>query len=174
MIAAHAAHPTPQHVHQYIRAYREVRLRFGWRTPGRNIIRWGTVHHRRATDGQVVASIRVLRRMFDPVPQPAYASRATILPYHGPTVPVAQPGQAQTATSVLAACIISRESGGNPHATNGQYGGIGQWNAASWARFGGTRYSATPQGASYAQQVAVLNSEGPTNQYSQQGQYDGC
>ena len=75
--------------------------------------------------------------------------------------------------SALAACIISRESGGNPEAVNGQYEGIAQWSPTSWAGGGGTRYSSTPLGATYAEQVAVLNSMLPA-QAGQWTPYDSC
>ena len=74
----------------------------------------------------------------------------------------------------LAGCIIQHESGGNPHARNGQYEGLGQWSPAAWAQDGGTRYAPSPSGASAAQQLAVLNSEGAAGMRQQQGQYDGC
>jgi hypothetical protein len=85
-----------------------------------------------------------------------------------------QPSTGGVASSGLASCIIQHESGGNPQATNGQYQGLGQWSPAAWAQDGGTRYAPSPAGASAAQQVAVLNSEGAAGMQQQQGQYDGC
>lgn len=82
--------------------------------------------------------------------------------------PIAQPA------SALAACIIWHESGGNPQAVNGQYEGIGQWSPAAWALDGGLRFASTPLGASYSQQVMVLNGEGTAGMIRQQGVYDGC
>ena len=81
--------------------------------------------------------------------------------------PVARP------ESWLASCIIQRESGGNPQAVNGQYTGLAQWSPSSWAGGGGTRYSSTPLGASYSEQVTVLNDMLPS-QASQWTPYDGC
>ncbi len=76
--------------------------------------------------------------------------------------------------SSLEACIISHESGGDPNATNGQFEGIGQWEPSRWASDGGTRFSSTPLGASYAEQEIILRGEGETGMREQQGQYDGC
>jgi hypothetical protein len=56
----------------------------------------------------------------------------------------------------LASCIVHYESGGNPRAVNGIYGGIAQWSPEAWSRMGGTRFASTPTNATYAQQVQVL------------------
>lgn len=76
--------------------------------------------------------------------------------------------------SVLEACIIQHESGGNPRAVNGIYTGIGQWEQSRWLSDGGGRYSSTPLGASYAEQESVLRGEGEAGMIQQQGIYDGC
>jgi hypothetical protein len=93
--------------------------------------------------------------------------RAWALRRHPPLATGARP------ESTLAVCIIQRESGGNPGAVNGQYEGIAQWSLSSWAGGGGTRYSSTPLGASYHEQVAVLNYMLPA-QAGQWTPYDGC
>lgn len=76
--------------------------------------------------------------------------------------------------SSLEACIIQKESGGDPHAVNGQYEGIGQWEPEAWKHDGGLQYAPTPGEASYAEQEAVLRGEGEAGMIDQQGQYDGC
>ncbi len=76
--------------------------------------------------------------------------------------------------TALASCIIQRESGGDPHAVNGQYEGIAQWSPSSWAGGGGLRYASTPLGASYGQQVRVLNYMLAHGQAGQWRPYDGC
>jgi Transglycosylase-like domain len=81
---------------------------------------------------------------------------------------------AVAAPSGLVACIISHESGGNPQATNGLYSGIAQWSPTAWAQDGGLRYASSPLGASYGEQLAVLEGEGTAGMISQQGVFDGC
>lgn len=76
--------------------------------------------------------------------------------------------------SAHAACIIRKESGGNPNAVSGIYSGIGQWEQGRWESDGGLRYAPTPTQATYAQQVKVLVGEGNAGMSQQQGQYDGC
>lgn len=75
--------------------------------------------------------------------------------------------------SALARCIIERESGGNPQAVNGQYEGIAQWSPSSWIGGGGGRFAPTPLGATYAEQVIILNDMLPA-QAGQWTPYDGC
>ncbi len=74
------------------------------------------------------------------------------------------------------ACIIRNESGGNPQdvSPNGVYKGIGQWQQSTWEEDHGTRYAPSPLDATYAEQEAVLRSEGDAGMSEQQGQYDGC
>jgi hypothetical protein len=80
----------------------------------------------------------------------------------------------------LEACIIRKESGGDPNAVSGKYEGIGQWSSEPppgenrWLSDGGGRYSSTPLGATYAQQERILREEGEAGMIDQQGQYDGC
>lgn len=72
------------------------------------------------------------------------------------------------------ACIIQKESGGDPNAVSGKYSGIGQWEQSRWESDGGLRYAPTPTQASYAEQEKVLRGEGDAGMSQQQGQYDGC
>jgi hypothetical protein len=104
--------------------------------------------------------------------QPHRSTEAQGQPSQSQTQP--QPTASEVAISGLEACIIERESGGDPEATNGQYEGLGQWSPAAWAEDGGTQYAPTPLGASAAEQEAVLSSEGAAGMEQQQGQYDGC
>lgn len=60
-------------------------------------------------------------------------------------------------TSGLAQCIITVESHGNPQANNGSHFGIAQWSIEAWTRMKGTQFAPTPLGATYDQQVQVLN-----------------
>ena len=76
--------------------------------------------------------------------------------------------------SELEACIIRKESGGDPQAVSGIYSGIGQWEQSRWESDGGLRYAPSPTGATYAQQEKVLRGEGEAGMIDQQGQYDGC
>lgn len=67
----------------------------------------------------------------------------------------AAPAQAATP---LARCIIRVESRGDTQARNGIHLGIAQWSPEAWARHGGRRYARTPLGASYSEQLAILES----------------
>jgi hypothetical protein len=60
---ASAKPPTTAHARAYERAYHQVAHHLGARVPGRNIIRNGVGHGRRATDAESVRSLRVLQRM---------------------------------------------------------------------------------------------------------------
>jgi len=88
------------------------------------------------------------------------------------------PPPAQVASSTpasgLAVCIIHAESGGNSQAVNGQYEGIAQWSPSSWAGGGGLRFASTPLGASYSEQVIVLNEMLANGQASQWTCCDPC
>jgi hypothetical protein len=92
--AAAAKSPTPAHAHAYERAYREVAHLFGWRAPGRNIVKDGVALHRAATDAQTLASLAVLERMVTPARLSTAVSTA-----------------ARTGTGALPAC--ASESGTN-------------------------------------------------------------
>jgi hypothetical protein len=167
--AALAKAPTRAHTKKYLREYHAVRHHFGPRVAGCNLIERRGSCHKKVSDADLVRSIGVLgRTLRPPAPVVVYHSTASsavsVAPAIGSTAPA----------SGLEACIIRKESGGNPSAVNGQYGGIGQWNAAAWAQDGGTRYASSPLGASYAQQEQVLRGEGASTMARQQGQYDGC
>lgn len=176
--SAVAQTPTQQHVHQYQALYHRAAHAFGKRTPGRNIVRDGTVRGA-ASDSDVAKSIVVLKRMFvrpapAPVPPPSMVGTSAGALTTAATGPNMQGVAPPPAPSGLEQCIIQHESGGNSQAVNGQYEGIGQWSPSAWAEDGGTKYASSPLSASAAQQEAVLRAEGAATMEQQQGQYDGC
>lgn len=152
--------------HRYTVMYHQVAHKFGERAPGRNIVRWGLTDTRRAHRVDIRKSIAVLDRMLHP---PVVATT-----YPGPfgaaTTAASAPGSSQ------AACIISRESGGNPQASNGTHFGIAQWSPATWVAHGGPAMTGQtdPRNASYGQQVAVLNHALQTVGSGDWSPYDGC
>jgi resuscitation-promoting factor RpfC len=115
-----------------------------------------------------------------PPPPPAPAATAGQAPATGaaapappalPAAPVANT-TAGAAPGSYQACVISRESGGNPAAVNPSSGagGLYQFLPSTWAALG---YSGLPQNASVAQQTQAFNTL-----YAQQGSApwvsDGC
>lgn len=149
----HPPPPTPQHAHQYQRAYWAVVRRFGRRAPGRNILRNGFDDHHGATDRQVVASLAILDRALAPpvVPVLALGTPAST------QTPVAAPVSAQAYTGTsggLPACTWVPESGGNWNAYNPGSGAGGRYQIipSTWAANGGT---GSPQNASPAEQTRV-------------------
>lgn len=124
-----------------------------------------------ATDRERTQLARYARCQRNRMASP-YARRFNRVQEHAQYVrlhpPVAQPANA------LVACIIHYESGGNPDAVNGQYEGLGQWSPTAWANDGGLRYASSPLGASYSEQVAVLNQEVVDGTTAQQTNYDPC
>jgi hypothetical protein len=160
---------TGRHFGVYRYLYRHARAQFG------SAVGCELMYscHGRISDAKVHDSIGVLQRMLWPAPvrhyrvvsyrNAAYHSTAT-----STTSSVSAP------SSSLEQCIIEHESGGNAQAVNGPYEGEGQWSPSAWAQDGGTRYAASPLGASAAQQEQVLAGEGAAGMAQQQGQYDGC
>lgn len=137
----------------YSSFYKKVAKKHGKRAPGRNIRENGVLFRKvvfRATCGELRRSRSQLKKLNRREPYIAFSD-----------VPPAQPPSGVRsvgmAPSGLASCIISAESGGNTQATNGQYGGIAQWSPEAWARHGGLRYASSPIGATYEQQLEVLN-----------------
>lgn len=160
-----ASVPTRAHIRQYLLAYKFVQQKFGERAPGCNLVRKrGSCHHR-ATDRDVVSSYATLQQMLTPRLTVRVGSSVAHLGYNATL---------DYPASSLARCIIQAESSGNPLAVNGKYMGIGQWEKSRWLSDGGGRYAPTPLGATYSQQVAILNGEGPVGMAQQQGQYDRC
>jgi hypothetical protein len=122
----------------------------GSRAPGRNICRFGIRGGKKATTSQKARYIRQLRLLLEPKP---YMSTNAGKPY----VPPAGTASPNYAPSGLASCIVSRESGGDPNASNGQYTGIAQWSQEAWIRHGGGKFASTPTGATYQEQLQVLS-----------------
>lgn len=127
----------------------------GVQAAGRDIRKWGVRHKdgsvTRASFRQIQRSTYQLIRIHRPAGK--YLARLAVAPSLAPSG-VKSPGAAPVG---LAGCIVKYESGGDPMAQNGQYKGIAQWSPEAWARHGGTRFAATPHGATYQQQLVVLN-----------------
>jgi hypothetical protein len=152
---------------RYEASYHAVAHRFGPRAPGRNIVRWGTVAHRRPTDAQVRASLAVLDRMLHPVvfrPRPVgvvHSYRPTAVPTYG--------------ESALVRCIVARESGGRPYVVNASgHMGLGQWDEATWIAQGGLRFGRTPLQASPGAQLWVIENAVAHGQARAWTPYDDC
>lgn len=144
--------------------------------PGRDICRWGVVIKRGAhrgstrppTNHEKGSYLRQLKQLAAPPP-----------PFLAKTVgpPPRRPAGTQTArvaATGLASCIVAHESGGNAQAVNGQYGGIAQWSPEAWRRHGGTRYAASPLGATKQQQLLVLSQGLSRYGCRDWCPYDGC
>lgn len=173
--AAIVATPATAEAKSVRQTYTDYRVavvhKHGARAAGRNIRRYGVVKGsktRRATRQELLASIAVLRRILHP---PVYLHVSRVGP---PSNPPSGAYTANYAPSGVAACIVSRESGGDPNATNGQYHGIAQWSPEAWRRMGGRKYASDPVNASYQEQLQVLSDgirEYGTRDWSA---YDGC
>lgn len=155
---------TRPHARAYERAYHQVAQKFGHRAPGRDIVKWGLTSQRKASDKRVAASLVVLKRMLAPPPAVVTSTSSSGTVESTSAAP----------SSGLASCIIQAESGGDTQATNGQYSGIAQWSPSSWAGGGGTAYASSPTGATYSQQVQVLNNMLADGQSGQWTPYDPC
>ena len=126
----------------------------GKRAPGRNICRFGVKH----SNGRVVPATyrqkkRYLLQLRALNGSSAYLSVNAVPPRQNPAGTLS----AGYAPSGLASCIVKRESGGNPQASNGSHWGIAQWTVEAWQRHGGGRYAPTPLGATYREQLQVLS-----------------
>lgn len=156
---------------QYVKVRVEVVKQLGHRAPGRDIrtgLRTSTGGVRIATRADYRRVTQTLRAMIDP---PAYLAVAHV---GAPRVP---PAYAQTASYTptgTAACIVQRESGGNPTAQNGQYEGIAQWSPEAWSRMGGTQYASHPAAATKQDQLKVLSAGLAKYGKGDWGPYDGC
>jgi LysM repeat protein len=106
------------------------------------------------------------------------SSGSTAAPAQAQAQPAqAQPAQAQSAstgsTSSFQACVIARESGGNPQVMNasGHYG-LYQFSASTWAAYGGN--PADFGHASAAEQNQVFANAIAAGGESNWAPYDGC
>lgn len=160
--------------HRILHDYYSVVRKLGKRAAGREIIRHGIRVNgkvRPATKHEKAKFQRQLRKLLAPPPYHPLLQRTAVPPTQ---LPAGTASAGITVGSDHMACIIRKESGGNPKAGNGQYHGIGQWSPESWARNGGHRYASDPWGATYEQQLMVLAGEGDAGMSREQGQYDGC
>lgn len=176
-VAANAAHHHQKKQPRSIcsRAYSArvgVIHRYGKRAPGRNICRYGVVgrshHAHRATTAQRWRYYQQLRVLM--APPPPYLSRGVGPPAQAPAGTMSS----SYAPTGVAACIVSRESGGNPQAVNGQYHGIAQWDHATWIAHGGGRYASDPLGATEQEQLRVLSYALKHYWTGSWAPYDGC
>lgn len=147
------------------RPIHQVGVRFKWVSDDGKHSHWAT---RPATTHELAKFVRQLKVLATP-PRPFIALRAV--------PPARRPAGTLTAhmsATGLAACIVQRESTGNPGAINGRYSGIAQWSSTIWARDGGRRYASSPTGASYQQQLIVLSNGLRSHGCGDWCPYDGC
>lgn len=174
--AATAAAPLPLHgtCKKAESVRNKVVHKHGKRAPGRDICKWGVVkangHTRPSTHRERVAYISQLRAILHPRPylvntgvaRPAQAPAGTLSPVAAPTG--------------IAACIVYRESRGNPQASNGTHFGIAQWSLSTWRAHHGPEMTGAsdPRGASYQAQLQVLSRALATVGSGDWSPYDGC
>lgn len=157
----------PSTSHRCVKAEKvreQVVKRHGKRAPGRDICKLGIIKKPRSERGNDLHPgvrepswekkryyLNALRRL-----------NAPLLTYVGvyagkPLLPPADTMSATRYPTGVAGCIVDHESGGYPGAVNGQYHGIAQWSPEAWARMGGLKYASDPLGATYDEQLTVLN-----------------
>ena len=85
----------------------------------------------------------------------------------------AQPAASYSGGSGFQACVIARESGGNPRAVNASSGagGLYQFLPSTWAALG---HSGLPENASVAEQNQAFAQEYAQSGSAAWGPYDGC
>jgi hypothetical protein len=173
---ANAKPVTTRHARLYAHLYHHVAMKFGHRTPGRNIVRWGMAPSRPATDSQVITSIGVLERMLAPPPAPVLlpvappavpqpVAESPVPPVTDPVTQASAPAPTPAPTgSPLPTCTWQPESGGNPSAVNPSSGAGGYYQIlpSTWSAYGGT---GAPQDAPMSEQTAIAQkiyqSQGP-------------
>ena len=112
-----------------------------------------------------------------PPPAPAAPAPAPQAPAAAagpaPAAPPAAPAATYSGGSGFQACVISRESGGNPSAVNPSSGagGLYQFLPSTWAALG---HSGSPQNASVAEQNQAFAQEYAQSGTSAWSPYDGC
>jgi hypothetical protein len=151
--AAASAASRPAYERAYLAHYDQLRARHGVDAPGCNLL-VDRYHNRcdgKVTPRKVKRSDATLKRMlFVPKPAPVVkpmaapvvrtssysstTSTATTSTYHAPPVASA-PAQASSGGGCgdLPGYIVQRESGGNPNARNGRYGGCAQVDDAHFS-----------------------------------------
>jgi hypothetical protein len=174
--SATAAQPLPLHgtCKKAESVRKHVVKKHGKRAPGRDICKWGVVKKhgktRPSTHRERVAYLGQLRALLHPRPylalrgaaRPAQAPAGTLSPVSAPTG--------------IAACIVYRESRGNPQASNGTHFGIAQWSYSTWRAHHGPEMTGAsdPRGASYQQQLQVLSRALAEVGSGDWSPYDGC
>lgn len=149
---------------------------------GRNICRHGVIAHTADVKGRTHTTTRpasvkekylywvYLRSLARPAPP--YLGKVPSRPRRGRAgvmswryVPVGE-----------AACIVWRESRGNPQANNGSHFGLAQWAIATWQRHRGPQITgaSSPLGASAQAQLLVLSWALSHVGDSDWRAYDGC
>jgi len=103
-----------------------------------------------------------------PPPAPAVAAAPAV-----PPQPAAATATSYSGSPGMQACIIARESGGNPRAVNPSSGagGLYQFLPSTWAALG---HSGLPENASVAEQNQAYAQEVAASGYSAWTPYDGC
>jgi Transglycosylase-like domain len=175
---ATATHKLTALDHRYLRLYNEAQSKLGTRAPGRNIVLDGLTPSEPATASAIETSIGTLTGMVGATeaaaPAPAASSAESSTAAASTTTAAASTSSAPAASG-LTACIIERESGGDPTAVNsGGYMGEGQWAESTWIADGGGKYGATPLDASAAEQEQVIASQVAAGNTGQWTDYDGC
>lgn len=172
-----AAHRLSALDHRYLDLYHQAQAKLGDRAPGRDIVLDGLTPTKPATVFSVEKSINTLVRMLvvtEPAPATVSTEPTTTTTTTTTTATSAAPAP-EAAASGMTACIIARESGGNPEAVNGSgYMGEGQWDESTWLADGGGAYGATPLDASAAEQQQVIANQVAAGNTGQWTNYDGC
>lgn len=154
-----------QHKNKYLRS-KVIKLH-GKRAPGRDIIKYDLRNGNKPSHTKIRSYFNQLRRLAQPQ---QYLSIKAVPPTQRPAGTLT----AKVAATGLASCVVSRESGGDTGATNGQYKGIAQWSDYVWARDGGLKYASDPRNATYQQQLEVLNAGLTNHGCADWCPYDGC
>lgn len=158
----------------------QVTHRYGAKAAGRNICRQGVVAHVADTRGRTHTTSRpptvkekyrywvLLRSLARPAPfdlgkvvSYPRRGRAGVMSWH--YIPIGS-----------AACIVTRESHGDPTANNGSHFGIAQWSYEAWDRMGGRRYADRADHAPYQDQLLVLSHGLLVYGTRDWKPYDGC
>jgi hypothetical protein len=134
----------PAYEHTYLAKYATLVSRHGVRAAGCNLVsnRWHNRCRGKTTKPRVVRSTAVLRRMLyvpRPAPSAAPPSMRAATPAVGAPSASAPASAAPAAVSSGGGCgdlpayVVQRESGGDPNARNGRYGGCAQIDDAHFA-----------------------------------------
>lgn len=159
----------------YTRKYYTAKHRLGAEAVGRNIRRYGLAGGKTPTKADYLRSTATIKKMLHPPKLVPVSQIASSSSGSSSTTTTVSSSSGSTASSGLAQCIINSESGGNPTVVNGSgHMGLGQWAQSTWEAHGGTRYAPTPLGATYQEQVQVINDALRKYGCSDWCPYDGC